>query len=149
VSCETKPGRQQSITPCVMYGDGYRRLDSIRDVQSVSLPLVQLYKCEQFTRNCCSVLTVIFSMRTSTRPSYRVRFLISSFLKTILLLKMSSGKFISFRRSVNSVRQRLYIPYLLIRKQHYQQCLRNKVGAPVFSDSPHRRTSVEQILERS
>jgi len=63
---------------------------------------VQLYESEQFTRGCCSVqLVVIFSTRTSTRPSYRVPFLISSFLKTILLLKMSSGKFISFHNSVN------------------------------------------------
>jgi len=96
------------------------------------------------------VIVAIFSTHTSTRPSYRARFLISSFLKTILLLKMSSGKFISFRRSVNSVRQRQYVPYLLIPKQHYQLCLRSKVGAPVSWDSPHHRTSAEQqILERS
>jgi len=134
-----------------MSGNRYRRLDSIRDVQNVSLQLAQLYESEQFTCDCCSVqIVVIFSRRTSTRPSHRVRFLISSFLTTILLPKMSSGEFISFRKSVNSVRQRLNIPYQLnIPKQHYQRCLRTKVGAPVFLNSPHHKTRVEQILETS
>jgi hypothetical protein len=134
---------------CVRYGDRYRRLDSIRDVQNIILQLVQLYESEQFTCDCSSVqIVVIFSMRTSTRPSHRVRFQISSFLTTILLPKMSSAEFTAFRKSVNSVR-RLNTPYQLIPKQHYQRCLRSKVGTPIFLDSPNHKMREEQILETS
>jgi hypothetical protein len=128
---------------------GGDRLDSVRDARNVSLQLLQLYESEQFTCGCCYVqIVATFSTRTSTRPSYRVPFLISSLLKIILLLKMSSGKLISFRKSVNWVRQRLYIPYQLIPKQHNQRRLRSEVVATVFSDSPHRRTNSRNVVNK-